>query len=189
MRLDPSALLPLRILHDFAGRLENLKIPYMLTGSMAMFQYSIYRMTADIDIVMELKASHAQILINNLEPEYVLPHNSMMKAIASERMFNAIHQETAFKVDCVLRKSTPFQKSAFERRQKVDFHGKDIFIITAEDLIISKLLWAADSKSEKQYGDVKNLMRNPVDDNYIESWASKLGIIDAYDQCRKELER
>ena len=126
MTLDPALLLPIRIFHDFAGRLETLNIPYMLTGSMALFQYSAYRMTADIDIVLELQSRHGQILIDNLEPDYVIPHNSMMRAIATERMFNVIHRDTAFKVDCVLRKSTPFQKIAFERRRKVDFHGKEV---------------------------------------------------------------
>ena len=188
MTVDPAALLPIRIFHDFAGRLETLNIPYMLTGSMALFQYSSYRMTADIDIVLELHSRHGQILINKLEPDYVIPHNSMMRAIATERMFNVIHQETAFKIDCVLRKSMPFQKTAFDRRQKVDFHGKDVYIITAEDLILSKLLWAADSKSEKQLTDIKNLMRNHVDESYIESWTNKLGVKEAYDRCRSEIE-
>ena len=187
MKLNESYLLPIRIFHDFAGRLERLNIPYMLTGSMAMFQYSNYRMTADIDIVMELKARHAQLLIGNLEPDYVIPHNSMMRAIASERMFNVIHQETAFKVDCVMRKSTPFQKMAFERRQTVDFHGKEVSIITLEDLIISKLLWAADSKSDKQLTDIKNLMRNQFDVSYIESWTGKLGLRETYDECLLEI--
>ncbi|MEO7674457.1 MAG: DUF6036 family nucleotidyltransferase [Pyrinomonadaceae bacterium] len=188
MNSAEGSALPIRILHDIAGRLEGLNIPYMLTGSMAMFQYSVYRMTADIDLVMELQPRHAQLLINSLEPDYYIPHTSMRNAIESERMFNVLHQETAFKVDCVLRKSTPFQKTAFERRKKVDFHGDEIFIITAEDLIISKLLWAADSKSEKQLTDIKNLLRNPFDSAYIESWVANLGIKDAYEQCLKEIE-
>lgn len=187
MNLDPAYFLPIRIFHDFATRLESLSIPYMLTGSMAMFQYSNYRMTADIDIVMELKSQHGQILINNLEPDYVVPHNSMIRAIASERMFNVIHEETAFKIDCVLRKSTPFQITAFERRQVVDFHGKKVAVITLEDLIISKLVWAADSKSDKQLTDIKNLMRNQFDRNYIESWTSKLEVRETYESCRIEI--
>ena len=187
MNTGPNSALPIRILHDISGRLELLGIPYMLTGSLAMFHYSVYRMTADIDLVMELQSRHAQMLINNLEPDYYVPHTSMRNAIESERMFNVLHQETAFKVDCVLRKSTPFQKSAFERRQNVDFHGGRIFIITAEDLIISKLLWAADSKSEKQLTDIKNLLRNPTDADYIKPWLSKLDVQEAYEQCLKEI--
>ena len=187
MNLDPAYFLPIRIFHDFATRLETLNIQYMLTGSMAMFQYSNYRMTADVDIVMELKSQHGRILIDNLEPDYTVPHKSMIRAIASESMFNVIHQETAFKIDCVLRKSTPFQITAFGRRQVVDFHGKRVPVITLEDLIISKLLWAADSKSDKQMADIKNLMRNQFDRDYIENWTNKLDVTQTYENCRSEI--
>lgn len=187
MTISTSALVPVRVLHDFAGSMEFLKIPYMLTGSMAMFQYSVYRMTAYIDIVVELQPLHGKILIENLEPDYYVPHNSMMRAISSERMFNVIHQETSFKVDCVLRKSTPFQITAFERRQRLDFHGTEVDTITLEDLILSKLLWAKDSKSEKQLTDVKNLIRNPLDRKYIELWANEIDVRETYDECRREI--
>lgn len=36
------------VLRDFTERLEKLGINYMLTGSMAMVNYAIMRMTADI---------------------------------------------------------------------------------------------------------------------------------------------
>lgn len=187
MNAGGGSEVPIRVLHDIASRLERLNIPYMLTGSLAMFQYSVYRMTADIDLVMELQERHAQLFIDSLERDYYVPHGSMRRAIESEKMFNVLHQKTAFKVDCIMRKSTPFQESAFERRQKIDFHGGDIYIITAEDLVLSKLLWAADTESEKQLTDVKNLLRNPPDVSYIEAWVDELGVRHAYEQCLREI--
>lgn len=180
--------LPIRIFHDFTERIERLGIKYMLTGSMAMFHYAVYRMTANVDVVVALQSRHAQMLIDSLEPTYYVPHNSMRRAIESERMFNVLHTETAFKVDCVIRKSTPFQKEAFERRHLVDFYGKDSYIITAEDLVLSKLVWGAESKSDKQKTDIKNLIRNPLDTDYIESWADKLRVKETYDSYRAEIE-
>ncbi len=173
---ESDLAVPIRVLHDITGRLETLRIPYMLTGSMALFHYTVYRMTADIDIVVELKSHHAGILIDSLEPDYYIPHNSMRRAIDSERMFNILHQDTAFKVDCVIKKSTPFQKVAFERRVRVDFQGREVSTITPEDLVISKLLWAADSRSEKQLNDVKNLIRNQLDFEYIKEWATNMNV-------------
>lgn len=166
--IETDYRLPIRIFHDFTERIERIGIKYMLTGSMAMFHYAVYRMTADIDVVVELEHRHAQMLIDNLEPTYVIPHNSRRRAINERRMFNVLHMETAFKVDCVIRKSSPFQLSAFERRELVDFYGKHCFVITAEDLILSKLVWSAESRSDKQKSDVKNLMRNSLDTNCIE---------------------
>jgi len=178
-------MLPIRVLHDFADRLDRLGIRYMLTGSLAMFHYSNYRMTADIDIVMELERKSGEMLARDIEPDYYVPHGSMRRAIESKRIFNVLHQETSFKVDCVMQKETPFHQNAFERRKKVDFHGKDIFIITAEDLVISKLWWASDSRSEKQLSDVRNLIRNELDLAYIELWTKKLSVDDLLELCRK----
>ena len=112
----------------------------------------------------------------------------MRRAIESQRTFNVIHSETAFNVDCVIRKSDVFQKKIFDRRKVVDFYGKEIFIITAEDLVLSKLSWAAESRSDNQKADIKNLIRNPLDTKYIETWADRLGVKETYDSYREEVE-
>jgi hypothetical protein len=176
-------LLPVKIFHDFADRAERLEFAYMLTGSLAMMHYNYYRMTADIDVIVELKYEDADRIIKNFEPDYYVPHNRVRDALAREFMFNIIHQETAFKIDCVVKKSNQYQLSSFERRQKIDFHGKEIFIITLEDLIISKLSWAKESLSEKQFSDVQNLLQNDYDIEYVTSWANKLGIFHLYEKC------
>ena len=184
--MDTKNLLPIRILHDFAARIEKLDVPYMLTGSMAMMAYSVYRFTADVDVVLELQEKDAKRIVETFEPDYYVPHNAVSRAIASRRMFNVIHQETAFKIDCVLKKNTEFQQSAFENRRKIDFYGGDIWIITKEDLIISKLLWAKESRSEKQLNDVRNLILSGIETAYIEDWTQKLEIFNLFEECRKE---
>ena len=186
--MEQKKLLPIKILHDFADKIERLKINYMLTGSMAMMSYSVYRFTADVDVVVELESRDAQKIIETFEPDYYVPHNSVRRAIDSRRMFNVIHRETAFKIDCVLKKNDAFQKNAFDNRKRIDFYGRDIWIITKEDLIISKLWWAKESRSEKQLNDVKNLISDDFNYEYIEDWTRKLDVFDLFDQCRKENE-
>lgn len=185
--METKNLLPIKVLHDFTEKIERLGIAYMLTGSMAMMRYSVYRFTADVDVVLELKVQDADKIINALEPDYYVPHKTVSRAISTEKMFNVIHQETAFKVDCVLKKSTDFQKRAFERREKTDFYGREIWIISKDDLIVSKLWWAKDSLSEKQLTDVKNLMRNGFDKDYIKNWTDKLKISDLFKKCEREI--
>ena len=48
--------------------------------------------------------------------------------------------------------------------------------VTAEDLLLSKLLWAAESHSTLQLQDVRNLLRAgvPLDWQYRERWAAVL---------------
>jgi hypothetical protein len=47
-----------------------------------------------------------------------------------------------------------------------------------EDLIISKLDWARDSRSEVQLADVRNLVRSvaDLDRQYLEGWIGRLGL-------------
>lgn len=175
--------LPTRILHDFAERMERIGVDYMLSGSMAMMHYSVYRFTADVDVVVEINAKNLERIFAVLEPDYYIPHQSARRAVSDEKMFNVIHIETAFKIDCVVKKKTEFQLNAFDRRRRVDFFGREISIITQEDLIISKLWWAKDSLSEKQLTDVRNLLKNETDVKYLEKWAKKLNVFDLLVQC------
>ncbi|HEX8637866.1 MAG TPA: hypothetical protein VF692_07390, partial [Pyrinomonadaceae bacterium] len=90
----------------------------MLTGSMAMMRYSVYRFTADIDVVLELKNEDVKKIIETFEPDYYVLHNAVSQAISRRRMFNVIHRETAFKIDCVVGKSSAFQQNAFSAAGK-----------------------------------------------------------------------
>lgn len=187
--METKNLLPIRILHDFADRIEKLGLNYMLTGSMAMMAYAVYRFTADVDVVLELETQDAKRIIETFEPDYYVPHNAVSRAISNKRMFNIIHEETAFKIDCVIKKTSDFQKAAFENRRKTDFYGREIWIITVEDLIISKLLWAKESGSEKQMTDVRNLIQSGVKVDYLKEWTQKLDIDDLFEECRKRREQ
>lgn len=185
--MEQTNLLPIRILHDFAGRMEKLGVPYMLTGSMAMMNYSVYRFTANIDVILEIKSADIPKIIEALEPDYYVPRESTRRTVSTEKMFNAIHQETAFKIDCIIGKSTAFQISAFQRRRRTDFYGREIWIISIEDLIIAKLWWAKDSRSEKQLSDVENLLKSGFDAEYVERWTRELQVADLFEQCRGEI--
>jgi len=179
---------PTRVLHDFVGRIEKLGIEYMLTGSMAMIRYTVFRQTADVDIILALDFNDREKFISVLEPDYYVPHQAVRRALETRGMFNVIHGETAFKIDCVLPKPDEFQKNAFARREKTDYYGREIYVIGKEDLIISKLWWARDSRSEMQLRDVKNLMRAGFDLAYVEKWTNQLGVTDLFSQCRREIE-
>ncbi len=93
----------------------------MLTGSMAMMEYSVYRFTADVNVVLEPREEDAKRIIETFEPDYYVPHNSVSRAISSKRMFNVIHRETAFKIDCVVKKNDGLSKNRFRESAKNRF--------------------------------------------------------------------
>jgi hypothetical protein len=60
------------------------------------------------------------------------------------------------------------------------------WMISREDLVIAKLLWAKDSLSELQLGDVRNLLRTAgnLDTAYLQQWVSRLSLKDVYEKAR-----
>lgn len=177
------------VLKDCTERLERLGIAYMLTGSMAMVEYAMMRMTNDIDIVMEVSPADAEKIIKTFEPDYYVPHGRVRDAISRKFMFNLLHQGTLVKVDCVVRKDNEFQRKAFSHRRKINFSGFDVWIIGKEDLILSKLNWAKNTKSEMQMRDVASIIRNGYDEKYVKDWAEKLGVEDILRECWELLEK
>lgn len=176
-----------RILSDCTARFERLGIKYMLTGSMAMLHYAVGRMTRDIDIVIEVSNADAKAIIEEFEPDYYVPRVRVQDAIDRKFMFNLLHQETVVKIDCVVRKETEFQKTAFENRRKIKFGDFDVWTIGKEDLILSKLHWAKDTKSEMQMRDVTNMLRTEYNETYVRTWANKLGIAELLEECLEML--
>ncbi|PYM16184.1 MAG: hypothetical protein DMD81_13190 [Candidatus Rokuibacteriota bacterium] len=82
------------------------------------------------------------------------------------------------KVDFVVRKDTEYRRTEFARRRRVALEGHSFFVVAPEDLIISKLDWARDSRSEVQLMDVRNLIRAlpALDWSYLERWTASLGL-------------
>lgn len=101
----------------------------------------------------------------------------MIKNSISEKgMFNVIHLKEIIKIDFIIRKDSDYRKNEFRRKKKIKINGIEIFIVSIEDLILSKLVWAKDSHSEIQLKDIRNLIQEKIDLNYIKKWASSLQV-------------
>jgi hypothetical protein len=92
-------------------------------------------------------------------------------------MFNAIDYETGFKVDFILRKNSEFRKLEFSRKKKIAIADFEVWIVSSEDLIISKIEWIQQIQSEKQKSDIVQLLKTPeIDRNYIIKWCKNLNL-------------
>lgn len=172
-------------LKDAIGRLEKLGLSYMLTGSTAMVHYALMRMTNDIDIVIDVEPRDASRIISAFQSDYYVPEERAYDSIVRRSMFNVINQKTFVKVDLVIRKNERFHRHVFDRRIRISFSGIDLWIIQKEDLILSKMNWARDSRSELQMRDVAGMMITGYDNVYVNDWAKRIGITDILDECIK----
>jgi len=148
----------------------------MLTGSMAMNYYAQPRMTRDIDLVIKLASEQIDLLIGLFETDYYVDRSAIARAIAQQSMFNLIHNDTIIKLDCIVLKAAQYRQQEFTRRKLVSLGDFETWIVSREDLILSKLYWARDSKSELQLRDVKNLLTAACDLPYLYNAAEDLGV-------------
>jgi hypothetical protein len=174
----------LDIVRDVSARLDRGGIDYMLTGSMAMNYYAQPRMTRDIDIVVALTPRDADNIVRLFAQDYYVSRDAVSSSIAHESLFNLIHQESVIKVDCIVRKSSPYRRAEFERRQRITIEDFSTWITSKEDLIISKPWWAKDSHSELQLRDVQNLANTGCDADYIERWTRELGLHNLWQESK-----
>ena len=166
----------LDIVRDVSARLDSASLAYMLTGSMAMNYYAQPRMTRDIDLVIALQAGDTERIVCLFSPDYYVSREAVDSSIAHESLFNLIHQESVIKVDCIVRKQNDYRRAEFDRRQRIKIRDFETWIVSKEDLILSKLFWAKDSRSEQQFRDVKNLLSTGYYRAYIERWTTSLGL-------------
>jgi hypothetical protein len=162
----------------FTAALDRVGIPYMLTGSFASAYFGATRSTQDIDLVIEATPAKLEALRHGLpQNEYYVDFDALLEAHKQQSLFNVIDLRTGWKIDLIFRKSRPFSLEEFRRRQQVEVHGVNLFVATAEDVILSKLEWSKLSKSQRQLEDVVAILRSRLDrlDRlYLKKWIAAL---------------
>ena len=172
----------LEVLKLMTHRLAAAGIPYMVTGSMAVNYYAVPRMTRDIDVVVELSPQDTDRICTLFQDDFYLDREAVQQAIEKKGMFNLIHNTLVVKVDVVVRKDTDYRRAEFLRRRRASVEGYEFFIVAPEDLIISKLDWAKDTRSEVQLADVRSLVDcvTGLDRTYLAYWISRLDLNSLY---------
>ena len=172
----------LEVLKIVAGRFETARIPYMVTGSVAANYYGVPRMTRDIDMVIEVSPGDAGRLGELLRGDFYVEAEAVERAVTERLIFNAIHTVLIVKVDFIVRKDSEYRREEFRRRRHVTIDGVATFVVAPEDLIISKLDWARDTRSEVQLADVRNLLDSvpDLDREYLMRWVGRLGLDGLY---------
>ena len=168
----------LQTLRDITFRLETAGMDYMLTGSVALNCYAQPRMTRDIDLVVAFFLKDAARIEQVLGPDYYVSPEAAREAVLQQSCFNAIHQRSLTKVDFMVRKNEEYRRHEFTRRVRVRVENFEVWVVSKEDLILSKLDWARDSHSQRQLADVENLIASGCDMEYLQEWSVRLNLTD-----------
>jgi len=182
---------PRHLLIEISKILERLKIPYIVTGGIAVLVWGRPRFTADIDIVVELKLENIDVLARTLsllgKANYI-DKNMIKETLKHGGEFNFIHGETGIKVDFWMLEKTPFELSRIKRRVAKNILGKKVYFTSPEDLILSKLRWYQQSQSSRHIEDVTSILKisgKKLNMIYLKRWAKKLGVLDILNKLIK----
>jgi hypothetical protein len=177
---------PVDSLTQIARKLNDLRAGYMLTGSVAALFYGRERSTVDVDIVIDMTKTTPEALVEILAPEHFLDIEMVRDCLKINYMFNALPMTGGPKIDFIPLKPDTFEQIKFQRRVTKDWHGTPVSVITAIDLVLSKLEWAKSSMSERQLADVRGIMSfgEVVEDEYFHRWVRLLGLEDVVEASR-----
>ncbi len=177
------------VLRRIAGKLDQSDISYMITGSIAASYYGLTRATQDLDIVISATPEKLKTLIHLLPKEdYYAVLQDALDSHRCRSMFNVLDMKTGWKIDFIFQKLAPFHEGAFRRRRSVTFEGVLTSMITAEDLILSKLEWSKMGESERQIKDAAIVLQkrsHNFDHVYIEKWVKEMGLSSEWARARQ----
>lgn len=186
--------LPTEFLFHVAGILEGLGIRYHVGGSVASSAHGMYRASADVDFVIDPTREQLDALALALDSEFYVSRSAMAEALEDRSTFNAIHQQTSFKIDFFIKGSAPFDSEELNRSIRHPFgdpQGRAVFLKSPEDTILRKLEWfrRGGEVSERQWQDVLSILagaRSSLDGPYLDRWAAELDVADLLGRAREE---
>lgn len=175
---DPRAFLV-----AIARILNDMRIPYLVTGGMSVVVWGRPRFTADVDVFIGIEPHELATFAKELRrigSHVYIDEDAMREAYAAEGEFSIVDSESGIKADFwIARRADAFSASRLARRVPKVIAEETVYFSSPEDLILSKLLWHRQSPSDRQIEDVRSVLAVSgmvLDRAYLEEWAAKLGV-------------
>ena len=174
-------------------KLKDFGIPYMVSGSLGSSLHGEPRATNDIDLVIApTSAKQVKTFTQSLNKDYYVSSEAAEEAFNNHSMFNVIDYQTGWKADLIMLKDRPYSLEEFRRRIQENIIGIQVFVISPEDAILTKLEWAKASESERQIRDALGIavvQWQTLDKDYLHKWAQELNLKDLLDNLLKNAEK
>ena len=151
----------------------------MIVGSYASSYWGRPRATQDADILLIWQPRQVDYFVSKLGANFYADAQDLKDGLAQGRMSNIIHKPTGFKMDMSTVGGDPYFRQAFERRKPVELFTERIYFASAEDVILTKLLWASQGKSQRQIEDAAGIIEvqgHRLEKVYMKHWAEELHV-------------
>lgn len=176
------------------GVLDQLRVPYVVGGSIASSIYGKPRATQDVDVIADLQAGHIPAFIAALQKDFYLDEPAIRDAVRRRSTFNVIHLVTMFKVDVFVAKDDAVTAQELARRRPYvppEAPHVEIALASPEDIVVQKLYWyrLGDHVSERQWTDALSVLSvrgKDLDGTYMRALAAAMDVEDLLTRALRE---
>ena len=171
--------------------LEAAGVVYAVTGSIASSVHSEPLMSEDVDLIVHASVEQARAVARALSPRFYAPEDMLVSAAEKHSFTNVVDNRTSLKVDFSFVPSAGYLGAALARRvkQRIGMGMPEFWFVTAEDVILMKLVWRKDTRSAKQWDNALSVARVKgarMDWKYLFEQAKKLGVEEDLERLRDE---
>jgi hypothetical protein len=181
------------LLRYLAEALDRLQLRYAVTGSTATIAYGEARFTNDIDVVVDFPLSRVnEFLATFPSPGFYVSRPAVESAIKARKQFNIIRPDSALKVDVIVATESEFDRERLDRSQPLPvLADRAVSFASPEDVIIKKLQYFHEGRSEKHLRDIAGVLRvqgDLIDRDRISDWSKRLGLSEAWELALRRLD-
>jgi hypothetical protein len=176
------------VLQHIAAALDELRIPFVVAGSLASSRHGIARATRDIDLLIQLTERQVPALVRRLrEASFYADEGMAREAVRRGASFNVIYQPTVYKVDLFVA-ADAFGEQQLGRAACDTVAGASVPVASAEDTVVAKLNWykLGGESSGQQWRDICGILamqRGTLDIDYIRRWTDHFGVTDLFERA------
>jgi len=128
---------------------------WYLFGAQAVHVWGLPRLTADVDVTAELAQEDPSVFVSRMkEAGFELRVRNIDRFVEGTRVFPFVHAASGMPLDVVIA-GPGLEEEFLERAKPVDVGGVVLPVISAEDLIVTKVL----AGRPKDLEDVQGILR------------------------------
>ncbi len=166
---------------------------YAVTGSVASSVHGEPFVSQDVDLILVALPQTAAAIAKGLPACFYAPEDMLSTAAKELTLANVIDNRTGLKVDLSFVRNDGFFRDVFDRRveTRIGSDGPTVCLVSAEDVILMKLLWRKDTRSSKQWDNALGVVRvkgASLDWAYLTKQATALDLEEDLIRLRDEAE-
>ena len=178
-------------LSTVAEALELEGVQYAIAGSIASSFHGEPHTSVDVDLIVVASVEQARRIARQLSPRFYAPDDMLADAAQKRSFVNVVDNRSSLKVDISFIERGGYLARTLDRRIKACIGSAvpEFWFVTAEDVILMKLLWRKDTHSAKQWDNALGVARVKgarMDWKYLFEQAKTLGVEEDLERLRDE---